>query len=83
VEHCIALGYRLTGLTKDAFLKEYLEGSQEGSKEELPPADQGHVIYVHSEINTISGGFLEGACTASKRKKYAREVMAVEVREPD
>jgi len=34
VEHCIALGYQLAGLVKDGFLKEYLEGNQEGSKEE-------------------------------------------------
>ena len=38
---------------------------------------------IHGEINTISGGFSGGGCTASQRKKYAREVMAVEVQEAD
>jgi len=31
----------------------------------------------------ISWGFSGEGCTASQRKKYAREVMAVEAREPD
>ena len=83
VEHCIALGYQLAGLIKDGFLKEYLEGSQEGSKEKLPPVDQRHEMPVHGEINTISGGFSGGGCLTSKRKKYARAVMTVKVREPD
>ena len=38
---------------------------------------------VHGEINTISGGFSGGGCTASQRKRYAREVMTVEARESD
>ena len=54
MEHCIALGYQLVGLIKDGFLKKYLEGSQEGSKEEFPPADERHEIPVHDEINNIS-----------------------------
>ena len=74
------LGYQLAGLIKDGFLKEYLEGSQEGSKEELPTTDQGHEVPIHDEINTISRGFSGGGCSASKRKKYTREVMAVEAR---
>jgi len=69
VEHYIPLGYQLAGLIKDGFLKEYLEGSQEGSNEELPLAEQGHEIPVHGKITTISGGFSGGRCTASKRKK--------------
>jgi len=40
-------------------------------------------VPIHGEINTISGGFSGGGCTASQRKKYAREVMAVEVQEAD
>jgi len=83
VEHCITLGYQLVGRIKDEFLKEYLERSQEGSKEELPLADQRHEVPVHGEINTISGGFSEEGCTASKLKKYVREVMTVETQEPD
>ncbi|XP_068461718.1 uncharacterized protein [Phaseolus vulgaris] len=83
VEHYIALGYQLAGLVKDGLLKEYLEGSKEGSKEELQSADQRHEVPVHGEINTISGGFSGGGCTASQRKRYAREVMTVEKRDPD
>ena len=60
VEYCTALGYQLAGLVKDGFLKEYLEGSQEGSNEELQSADQRHEVPVHGEINTISGGLLGG-----------------------
>jgi len=57
VEHCISLGYQLAGLIKDGFLKEYLEGTQEGSKEENPSVDQGNEVPVHDKLNTISGGF--------------------------
>ena len=60
-------------------MKEYLEGSEEGSKEELPLADQEHEVPIHGELNTISGGFSGGGCFASKCKKYVREVMTVEV----
>jgi len=79
VEHCITLGYQLAGLMKDEFLKEYLEGNQEGSKEEIASADQGHEVPVHGELNTIS----RGGCSASKCKKYTRDVMVVEARRSD
>ena len=46
-------------------------------------ADQGHEVPIHGEINTISKGFSGGGCTASQRKKYTREVMAVEVQKED
>jgi len=49
----------------------------------VPAGDQGYGIPVHGEINTISGGFSGGGCTASQRKKYATEVMAVEAGELD
>jgi len=39
VEHYIALGYQLADLIKDGFLKEYLKGNQEGSKEETASVD--------------------------------------------
>jgi len=81
VEHCITLGYQLAGLVKDGLLKEYLEGSPEGKKEELQSVDQRHEVPVHDEINTISGGFSGGGCTASQHRRYAREVMIVEARE--
>ena len=83
VENCIALGYQLVGMVRDGFLKEYLEGGREGLKDETPAKDQGHEVPVHCEVNTISGGFSGGGCIASQRKKYAREVRAVEAREPD
>jgi len=65
---------------KDGFLKKYLEGNQEGLKEEIASTDQGHEVPVHGELNTISRGFLGGGCSVSKRKKYTREVMAIEAR---
>ena len=46
-------------------------------------ADQGHEVPIHGEINIIVGGFSGKGCTASQRKKYAREVMVVEVQEED
>ena len=64
-------------------MKEYLEGSQEGSKEESALEDQGHEVLVHGELNTISGGFSRGGCSVSKRKKYTREVMVVKARRSD
>ena len=67
----------------DGFLKEYLEGNQEGPNKDLQSADQRHEVPVHGEINTISRGFSRGGCTASQRKRYARQVMIVEAREPD
>ena len=32
----------------------------------------------HGEVHTIAGGFSEGGCTASQRKRYARSVMTVD-----
>jgi len=40
-------------------------------------------VPIHGEINTITGGFSGGGCTASQRKKYAREVMTVEAQKSD
>jgi len=40
-------------------------------------------VPIHGEINTISGGFSGGGCSAFKHKKYAQEVITVEAREPD
>jgi len=39
VEHFIALGYQLASLIKDGFLKDYMEGTPEGLKEEVPLAN--------------------------------------------
>jgi len=68
---------------EDGFLKEYLEEGQEASAVVIPTVDQGHEVPVHGEVNTISRRFSGGGCTTSQRKKYAREVMAVEARETD
>ena len=38
---------------------------------------------IFNNINTIFGGFLEGGCIASHRKKYAWEVMEVEAQVSD
>ena len=83
VEHCIALGYQLAGLIKDGFFKEYLGGSQEGSKEETTSVDQGHEVPVHDKLNTISKGFSGRGCSASEHKKYTREVMIIEAWDAD
>ena len=68
---------------KDGFLKEYLEGNQKGSKEEVALGNQVHEVPVHGELNTISRGFSGGGCFASKHKEYTREVMVVEARRSD
>jgi len=68
---------------KSDFLKDYLQELQGAQALAVPGGDQGHEVPIHGEINTISGGFPGGGCTASQRKKYAREVMAVEVQEAD
>jgi len=66
---------------RDGFLKEYLEENQEAPTSVAPGGDQGHEVPVNGEVNTISEGFSGGRCTASQRKKYAREVMAVKAQE--
>jgi len=70
-------------LVRNGFLKEYLQENQGAQTSAVPVGDQGHEIPIHGEINTISGGFSGGGCTASQRKKYAREVMVVEAGESD
>jgi len=77
VENCIVLGYQMSGLMKVGLLQDYLVGSQEESKQESPSEEERHGVPIYGEINTISGGFSGGDCTASQRKKYAREVMTV------
>jgi len=75
VERCIALGHQLA-----SFVKEYLEADQEETKRRITLKDQAHEPLVHEELNTISGGFLGGGNSASKRKRYARAVMSLEAR---
>jgi len=83
LRNCLALGYQLDELVRNGFLKEYLQENQGAPTTTVLTGDQGHEIPVHGEINTISGGFSGGGCTASQRKKYAREVMTMEASEPD
>jgi len=71
----------LDELVKNCFLKDYLQKSQGAQASAAPGGDQGHEVPIHGDINTISGGFSGGGCTASQRKKYAREVIVVEVQE--
>jgi len=68
---------------KNGFLKDYLQEPQNDEVLVTVGADQGHEVSIHGEINTISIGFSGGGCTASQRKKYAREVVAVEVQQVD
>ena len=70
-------------MVKDEFLKEYLETDQEEPQGEVASRDQVHEVPVHGELDTILGGFSGGGCTASKRKRYTREVMSMEARRPD
>jgi len=81
IRHCLA--HQLDELVKNGFLKDYLQEPHEDQALVAAGIDQGHKVHIHGEINTISEGFLEGGCAASQRKKYAREVMAVEVQEAD
>jgi len=68
---------------KEGFLKEYLEADQEEPKGDVAIRDQAHETPVHGEMNTISRGFSRGGSSTSKRKRYARAVMSLEVRRPD
>ncbi|XP_068466409.1 uncharacterized protein [Phaseolus vulgaris] len=83
IRNCLSLGYQLDELVKSGFLSDYLLELQGAQASTAPGGDQGYEVPIHGEINTISGGFSGGGCTASQRKKYAREVMAVEVQEVD
>jgi len=74
----LALGHQLDELVRDEFIKKYLEEGHKAPTTIAPTGDQGHEVPVHGEVNTISGGFSGGGCIASQRKKYVREVMAVE-----
>jgi len=79
IQNCLALVHQLDELVKSDFLKDYLQEAQDGQELVAAGADQGHDVPIHGEVNTISGGFSGGGCTASQRMKYARRVMAEEV----
>jgi len=73
------LAHQLDELVKSGFLKDYLQEETDDQTLAVAGADQGHEMPIHREVNTISGGFSGGGCTASQRKKYAQGVMAAEV----
>ena len=73
LECYIALDYQLAGLVRDGFLKEYQEGNQEGSKEEIASTDQGQEVPVHGELNTISRGFSGGGDALPPSVRNTRE----------
>ena len=82
INSCLALVYQLAELVKCGFLKDYLLDKQPGQSSGSQPASsegQQHEVPIHGEIHTIAGGFSDGRCIASQRKKYARFVMSVEV----
>jgi len=74
-----------SGLSNGRFSKgqilERISGRElEGTKQEVAHGEQVHEVPVHVELNTISRGFSGGGCTTSKRKKYTKDMMAVEGR---
>ena len=82
INSCLALGYQLAELVKCGFLKDYLLEKQADQASGSQPASSGgqqHEVPVHGQIHTIAGGFSDGGCTASRRKRYARSVMSVEI----
>ena len=83
IRNCLTLAHQLDELVKSGFLKDYLQEPQNNQALVTAGADQGHEVPIHRENNMISGGFSGGGCTASQRKKYAQEVMAVEVQQVD
>ena len=79
----MVMGYQLAELLKDDFLMEYLEADQGESQEEAVLRNQAHKVPVHDELKMISGEFSEGGSTTTKRKRYARAMMSLEVRDHD
>ena len=83
IRNCLSLGHQSDELVKNGFLKDYLQELQGVQTLAAPEGDQGHEMPVHGEIQTISGCFSGGGCTASQWKKYTRAVMTIEVQEED
>ena len=81
IERCITLSYQLEDLVKEFLLTEYLEVDQKGLHMEAASSDQRHEAPVLGEMNTIAGGFFGGRSSASKSKRYARFVMALDTKE--
>jgi len=83
IEGWIALSYQLANLVKKGFLEEYIKVGQEESKGEAISLTQTHETPMHGDLNTIAGGFFGGGNTDSKRKRYARTVMSLNMRKFD
>jgi len=83
VQWCMALGYQLAELLKEGLLKEYLEVDDREQYGEGVLGDPPYEIPVHAELNTISSGFWGGGSTATKRKRYARAVLTLEIKSHD
>jgi len=66
IRNCLSLGYQLDELVKNGFLKDYIQEPQGAQVSAASGGDQGHEVPIHGEINTISGGFSGGGCTASQ-----------------
>jgi len=77
INSCLALGHQLDELVKSGFLNDYLAGSSGTEDLTASAKDQANEIPVHEEIQTISGGFSSGGCTASQPERYERSVIPV------
>ncbi|XP_068504419.1 uncharacterized protein [Phaseolus vulgaris] len=79
IRNCLALAHQLDELVKSGFLKDYLQEAPDDQMLVAAGADQGHEVPIHGEVNTISGGFSGGGCTASQRRRYAQGATTAEV----
>jgi len=68
IRNFLSLAHQLDELVKSGFLKDYLQESQDDQALVTIGADQGHEVPVYGEVNTISGRFSRGGCSASQRK---------------
>jgi len=66
IRNCLALAHQLDELVKSGFLKVYLQEAQDDQALVAAGVDQGHEVPIHGEVNTISGEFSRGGCTASQ-----------------
>jgi len=78
IRNCLALGHQLDELVKNDLLRDYLQEKQGTEDMVATGGGPGHEVPVHGEVHTVVGGFSEGGCIASQRKRYARTMMSVE-----
>jgi len=83
IRNCLALAHQLDELVKSSFLKDYLQEVPDDQTSATTGVDQGYEVPIHGEVNTISGGFSGGGCTASQQKKYVRGVTTTKVLQVD